>query len=74
MTRLHSADTLLKDDLVAALEQTLQGNESIYAKQPGFSDYYGRSASPIKRERSSPEVQAVVRPRRRQTLVKAQEV
>ncbi|KAF1954366.1 hypothetical protein CC80DRAFT_550392 [Byssothecium circinans] len=64
------ADTLLKDDLVAALEDTLLENESIFGKQADFSEYYGRSGSPIKRERFSPEVLASGRPRRRQTLVK----
>lgn len=70
LTRSNSADTLLKDDLVAALEETLEANETTFAKQPAFTDYYGRS-SPIKRERSSPDVfTAPVARTRRQTLNK----
>ncbi|KAF2635498.1 hypothetical protein P280DRAFT_484551 [Massarina eburnea CBS 473.64] len=65
------ADSLLKDDLVVALESQLDQNERKYAKLPLFADYYnGRSSSPIKRERFSPEVLTATRPRRRQTLVK----
>lgn len=68
---VSSADQLLKDDLVAALEETLEANESTYAKQPVFSDFYGRSGSPVKRERSSPsDALAVTKTRRRQTMTK----
>ncbi|KAG9195619.1 hypothetical protein G6011_00740 [Alternaria panax] len=52
--RLPDADGYLKDDLVQILESHLNSNESIFAKVPEFRDYYGRNASPIKREQSSP--------------------
>ncbi|KAL1608553.1 hypothetical protein SLS60_003495 [Paraconiothyrium brasiliense] len=66
---MNSADTLLKDDLVAALEETLEANETTFAKQRAFSEYYGRGGSPIKRERSSPDALALNKTRsRRQTL------
>lgn len=63
---------MLKDDLVVALEEHLHANESIYAKQPDFSDFYGRSGSPVKRERSSPSASdaLVTTKARRRTLVK----
>jgi hypothetical protein len=69
---IYSADQLLKDDLVLALEEHLAANESTFAKQPAFSDFYGRSASPVKRERSSPAAsEAIVATKvRRRTLVK----
>ncbi|KAF1968158.1 hypothetical protein BU23DRAFT_602452 [Bimuria novae-zelandiae CBS 107.79] len=71
---IPDADTLLKDDLVAALEETLEANETIFAKQRAFSEYYNRGGSPIKRERSSPEVMTVTKTRtRRQTLNKTSE-
>jgi hypothetical protein len=59
----------LKDDLVAALEETLEANESTFAKQRVFSDFYSRGSSPIKRERSSPDALLLTKTRsRRQTL------
>jgi hypothetical protein len=63
---------LLKDDLVVALEGHLNANESTYAKQAAFTEYFGRSGSPVKRERSSPSIaDALVAPKtRRRTLVK----
>ncbi|KAJ4288933.1 hypothetical protein N0V90_011274 [Kalmusia sp. IMI 367209] len=70
---IPEAEQLLKDDLVAALEETLEANESTYAKQRAFSEFYsyGRNGSPIKRERSSPDVLAATKTRsRRQTLSK----
>lgn len=62
-------DTLLKDDIVELLEDRLNSSETIFAKRADFRDYYGRSGSPIKRERVSPEATAVTKTRRR-TLVK----
>lgn len=73
---IDRAEQLLKDDLVTALEQALEGNESTYAKQRAFADYYSyaRNGSPIKRERSSPEALTVTKTRtRRQTLTKPAE-
>lgn len=68
---IPDADSLLKDDLVAALEEALEANETTFAKQRAFSDYYNRAGSPIKRERSSPEILTVTKTRtRRQTLNK----
>lgn len=63
------ADGYLKDDLVGLLEKHLNSNESSYAKHAEFRDYYGRTGSPIKRERASPEAMAVTKTRRR-TLIK----
>lgn len=65
-----SADGLLKDDLVLALEDHLDNNETTYAKHPNFKDYYIRGGSPVKREYSSPEPLATVKSTRRRTLVK----
>ncbi|KAL5384898.1 hypothetical protein DPSP01_005003 [Paraphaeosphaeria sporulosa] len=66
---IPDADTLLKDDLVAALEETLEANETTFAKQRAFSEFYGRGGSPIKRERSSPDAVVLTKTRsRRQTL------
>lgn len=66
-----SADSYLKDDLVELLEEHLNSNETTYAKHPEFRDYYGRSGSPVKRERSSPAEALTVTKSRRRTLVKA---
>lgn len=68
--RINSADQLLKDDLVLALEELLSANESTFAKQADFSEFYGRSGSPVKRERSSPSEALVATKTRRRTLVK----
>ncbi|PSN70798.1 hypothetical protein BS50DRAFT_268063 [Corynespora cassiicola Philippines] len=71
---LPDADNLLKDDLVEALFGHLEANETTFAKQADFSDFYGRNSSPVKRERVSPsEAISVPKTRRRQTLVKASE-
>jgi hypothetical protein len=67
---MNSADQLLKDDLVLALEEHLAANESTYAKHAAFSDFYGRSGSPVKRERSSPSEALATTKTRRRTLVK----
>ncbi|OAL02845.1 hypothetical protein IQ06DRAFT_334395 [Phaeosphaeriaceae sp. SRC1lsM3a] len=67
---LPEADGYLKDDLVELLENHLNSNETSYAKHPEFRDYYGRTGSPIKRERASPEAMVVTKTRRR-TLIKA---
>jgi hypothetical protein len=75
---VSSAHDLLKDDLVEKLFDHLLDNESEYAKQPLFQDFYGRgtrNASPVKRERSSPSeglAQLAYKTRRR-TLVKTLE-
>lgn len=54
---------------MAALEETLEANETTYAKQRAFADFYGRTSSPVKRERSSPDVAVLPKTRtRRQTL------
>lgn len=66
----YSADAYLKDDLVLQLQDHLNKNETIFAKHPDFRDYYGRSGSPVKRERSSPEALNTVKSTRRRTLVK----
>jgi hypothetical protein len=68
-----SADRYLKDDLVDALQEHLEANETTYGKQSSFSDFYRRTGSPVKRERSSPTDVAVAVPktRRRQTLKSA---
>jgi hypothetical protein len=70
---LHcSLDGLLKDDLVNALVDHLNANETTYAKKPDFRDYYGgRTGSPIKREQFSPSDAPVVTKTRRRTIVKA---
>ncbi|KAJ8115967.1 hypothetical protein OPT61_g2500 [Boeremia exigua] len=68
--KLADADGLLKDDLVLALEDHLNNNETTYAKHPNFKDYYTRGGSPVKREYSSPEPLSTVKPTRRRTLVK----
>lgn len=70
---MNSADSLLKDDLVTAVEEELEANETSYAKDPLFSEFYGRSGSPVKRERASPSDALAVTKSRRRTLVKAQE-
>lgn len=71
----NSADGLLKDDLVDALYDHLETNETRYGKLSTFDDFYRRTGSPVKRERSSPvdTALAVTKPqaRRRQTLVKS---
>ncbi|KAF9693154.1 hypothetical protein EKO04_008816 [Ascochyta lentis] len=69
--KLSDADGYLKDDLVLLLEKHLNNNETTFAKHPEFRDYYGRSGSPVKRERSSPEGFSAVKTTRRRTLVKA---
>ncbi|KAF2187904.1 hypothetical protein K469DRAFT_568132 [Zopfia rhizophila CBS 207.26] len=64
------ADSLLKDDLVEALQDRLEANETTYGKQSVFSEFYKRTGSPVKRERPSPSeggVIAVTKTRRRQT-------
>ncbi|KAF1936914.1 hypothetical protein EJ02DRAFT_459132 [Clathrospora elynae] len=72
--RVPDADGLLKDDLVELLANHLNRNETAFAKLPEFRDFYGRTASPIKRERSSPsEAVAVLRTTRRRTLIKEQD-
>ncbi|KAH8725565.1 hypothetical protein GQ44DRAFT_726668 [Phaeosphaeriaceae sp. PMI808] len=68
---LADADNLLKDDIVDLLEGHLNSNETTYAKQPEFRDFYGRSGSPVKRERSSPSEALLVTKTRRRTLIKA---
>lgn len=72
---MNSAHDLLKDDLVEKLFEHLLDNESDYAKQPVFQDFYGRgtrNASPVKRERSSPSESLAQLPykTRRRTLIK----
>ncbi|PVH91982.1 hypothetical protein DM02DRAFT_307414 [Periconia macrospinosa] len=62
------ADSLLKDDLVAALEEHLDNNQSTYGQDLAFLEYYGRSGSPIKRERTSPEPLVATKTRRRTLL------
>ncbi|KAF1850574.1 uncharacterized protein K460DRAFT_272756 [Cucurbitaria berberidis CBS 394.84] len=69
--KLPDADGYLKDDLVEWLEDHLNSNETTYAKRAEFRDFYGRSGSPIKRERSSPSQALLVTKPRRRTLVKA---
>ncbi|CAO2653434.1 Nn.00g028450.m01.CDS01 [Neocucurbitaria sp. VM-36] len=69
--KLPDADGYLKDDLVELLEEHLNSNETTYAKHPEFRDFYGRSGSPVKRERSSPSEALTVTKSRRRTLVKA---
>ncbi|KAF2849492.1 hypothetical protein T440DRAFT_469252 [Plenodomus tracheiphilus IPT5] len=69
-SRLADADGLLKDDLVEFLSAHLNSNETTYAKHPEFRDYYGRSGSPLKRERSSPSEPVTLTKSRRRTLVK----
>lgn len=63
---------MLKDDLVAALADHLDANETRYGKLAALTDYYNkRVSSPVKRERSSPAVEAeapVTRRGRRSTL------
>jgi hypothetical protein len=66
-----SADGYLKDDLVEMLENHLNSHETSYAKHPEFRDYYGRNASPVKRERSSPSEAVTATKTRRRTLIKA---
>ncbi|KAL5117825.1 hypothetical protein ACEQ8H_004299 [Pleosporales sp. CAS-2024a] len=68
---LPHADGYLKDDLVDAIQDHLNSNETTYAKHPEFRDYYGRSASPVKRERSSPSAPLVITKTRRRTLIQA---
>ncbi|KAF2870627.1 hypothetical protein BDV95DRAFT_496104 [Massariosphaeria phaeospora] len=68
---LPDVDGLLKDDLVDLLYNHL-GSNAHYAKQSVFSDFYGRTASPYKRERVSTAETALMvpRPSRRQTVIK----
>ncbi|KAF2024236.1 hypothetical protein EK21DRAFT_79150 [Setomelanomma holmii] len=68
---LPDADGYLKDDLVELLEEHLNSHETTYAKQADFRDYYGRSGSPVKRERASPSEAVTLTKSRRRTLVKA---
>lgn len=70
---LDGADSLLKDDLITQLAEHLEANESTYGKHASFADYY-RRASPVKRERSSPDASsiAVAKPRRRTIVKKAE--
>jgi hypothetical protein len=68
---VNSADGLLKDDLVEMLGNHLNSNETTFARLPEFRDYYGRTGSPVKRERFSPsEASAVTKTTRRRTLIK----
>lgn len=68
--KLADAEGLLKDDLVLALEDHLDSNESTYAKHPDFIKYYSRGGSPVKREQSSPEPFLSKIGTRRRTIVK----
>ncbi|KAF2998972.1 hypothetical protein E8E13_007323 [Curvularia kusanoi] len=72
--KLADADGLLKDDLVLALEDHLNSNETTYAKHPDFVNYYSRGGSPVKREQTSPEPFSTVKSTRRRTLVRAPSV
>ena len=67
----RSVEGLLKDDLVDALVEHLEANETTFGKQSQFNDFYKRTGSPIKRERVSPpdasSALSVSKPRRRQT-------
>jgi hypothetical protein len=65
---IFSAEGLLKDDLVELLQEHLDTNDAKYARNPLFSEYYGRSSSPLKRERVTPPGSVVMKTRRRQTL------
>lgn len=69
-SRLADVDGLLKDDLVELLGAHLNANETTYAKNPEFRDYYGRASSPLKRERSPPSEVATLTRTRRRTLVR----
>ncbi|CAI6230192.1 unnamed protein product [Periconia digitata] len=64
------ADSFLKDDLVAAIEERLDNNESTYAKDPVFVEYYGRAGSPGKRGSSPQEPVVTTTKTRRRTLMK----
>ncbi|KAF2472776.1 uncharacterized protein BDR25DRAFT_333098 [Lindgomyces ingoldianus] len=67
---LPDVDGMLKDDLVEALQDHLEANETTFAKQSTFSEFYRRTGngSPVKRERASPsDGIAVTKTRRRQT-------
>ncbi|KAF2279309.1 uncharacterized protein EI97DRAFT_412221 [Westerdykella ornata] len=69
--KLPDAERYLKDDLVEALQNHLEANETLYGKQSAFSEFYARHVSPIKRERLSSAEVPVVKTRRRQTLKRA---
>ncbi|KAF2402071.1 hypothetical protein EJ06DRAFT_373116 [Trichodelitschia bisporula] len=69
---LDDPESLLKDDLVLALDKHLRGHASTLSTNPIFSDYYGRSGSPTKRA-PSVALSAITgaeadKPRRRRTL------
>ena len=66
---------MLKDDIVAALDEKLRAESSKFAGNPVFSEFYKRGGSPVKKPRqvssaSIPDADGEVKTaRRRKTIV-----
>jgi hypothetical protein len=65
---------MLKDDLVAALDEKLRAESSRFAGNPVFSEFYKRGGSPVKKPRtvssSIPDADGEAKTaRRRKTIV-----
>ena len=44
---------MLKEELVTGLDQHLRANETKFASDPTFNEFYARTSSPVKREKST---------------------
>lgn len=73
---------MLKDDLVASLDEHLKNNATRLAGNSSFTEYYERSSSPVKRTRANapaesdgePREPRSTRPRRRVTRIKQEQI
>lgn len=70
---------MLKDDLVASLDEHLKNNSTRLAGNSSFAEYYERSSSPMKKTRATAPVESdseprSTRPRRRTTRIKQEQV
>ncbi|KAF4302028.1 hypothetical protein SLS57_003768 [Botryosphaeria dothidea] len=75
-------ESMLKDDLVASLDEHLKNNATRLAGNSSFAEYYERSSSPVKRTRANapaesdgePREPRSTRPRRRVTRIKQEQI
>lgn len=75
-------ESMLKDDLVAGLDEHLKTNSTRLAGNSAFAEYYERSSSPLKKTRaagavesdSEPREPRSTRPRRRVTRIKQEQI
>ncbi|KAL1650070.1 hypothetical protein SLS58_001448 [Diplodia intermedia] len=72
-------ENMLKDDLVAALDEHLKDNSTRLAGNNAFAEYYERSSSPVKRTRTNVPLESdseprSTRPRRRVTKIKQEQI